>query len=137
MCIHVSLDPLVVPQNPGNKRTLFVCIRHDSYATSITRRKHNLALSLKFTTKTCVEFPKFNRLYDLLWYMRQNTFSYNLPIRNTRLQRPNRFSHAIPRTQNQEYIKAGPQSIPVTIKANFTHTEKQKTNKDKNSADAQ
>ena len=56
--------------------------------------------------------------------MRQNTFSYGLPIKNTHLQRSNRSSHAIPRTQNQKYIQAGPQSGPVTIKGTLSKTQR-------------
>ena len=70
--------------------------------------------------KTFGEFPKFNWLYDLLRYVQQNTLSYDLPIKNTYLQRSNRFIRANPQTQNPKYIKAGPQSSPVTIRVKFT-----------------
>ena len=36
--------------------------------------QHDLALSLTLTTKTFVEFPKFNWSYDLLRYMPRNSF---------------------------------------------------------------
>ena len=74
---------------------------------------HDLALSLKFTTKAFVEFAKFNWSYDLLRYMLQDA-SYGLPFKNTHLQISNRFSHALPRVHNGKGIKAGPQSGPVT-----------------------
>ena len=57
-------------------------------------KHHDLTLSLKFTTETFVDFPKFNWSYDLLCYMLQNT-SYGLPIKNTHLQISNQFSLAL------------------------------------------
>ena len=75
--MRVSLDPLVVPQNPGDKRTLFVRIRHNNYTTpTCTTRceQHKLVLSLKLITKTFIEFPKFNWSYYLLRYMLQTLF---------------------------------------------------------------
>ena len=57
VCMLASLDPLVVPQPPGDKRTLFVGTRHDNYTIpTIRRERHNLALSLKLTKKAFVEF---------------------------------------------------------------------------------
>ena len=50
--------------------------------------QHDLTLSLKFTTETFVDFPKFHRSYDLLHYMLQNTFHtvYQLKIHTYRYQ---------------------------------------------------
>ena len=65
------------PQNPGDKRTLFVRIRHNNYTTpTCTTRceQHKLVLSLKLITKTFIEFPKFNWSYYLLRYVLQSLF---------------------------------------------------------------
>ena len=81
--------------------------------------QHDLALSLKSTTKSFIEFPNFN--WSILSYV--TSFSYDLPIKNTHLQTSDRFSHALSRAQNQMYIKAGPQSSPVMIKATLSKTQ--------------
>ena len=78
-CVHACMSgPFgCTPQNPGDKRTLFVRIRHNNYTTPTCTtqcEQHNLALSLKFITKTFIEFPKFNWSYYLLRYMLQTLF---------------------------------------------------------------
>ena len=78
-CVHACMSgPFgCTPQNPGGKRTLFVRIRHNNYTTPTCTtqcEQHNLALSLKFITKTFIEFPKFNWSYYLLRYVLQSLF---------------------------------------------------------------
>ena len=128
--MRVSLDLLVVPQNPGDKRTLFVRIRqkqlHDTDNTTCTTQceQHDLALLLTFTTKIFVEFPNFSCSYDLLRYMLQNTFHTVYQSKNTHLQISNRFNHALPWAQHQKYVRAGPQGGPVIIKATLSKTRR-------------
>ena len=81
VCVHVSKSgPLGCTPKPQRQvdtvRTYTTQQLHDTDNTTCTTQfeQLDLALSLKFTTRTFVEFPKFNWSYDLLCYMLQNTF---------------------------------------------------------------
>ena len=126
--MRVSLDLLVVPQNPGDKRALFVGIRqkqlHETDNTTCTTQceQHDLALLLKFTTKIFVEFPNFNDSHDLLRYMLQNTFHtvYQSKIHTYRYQTNSITPYR--GHKNEKYIKADPKSGPAITKVTLSKT---------------
>ena len=90
--MRVSLGPLVVPRNLGDKWTPFVRVRHNSYTTpTMPPVQHSVGNTIsrsltKIYYEDLVEFLKFNWFYNLLYNMRQNTLPYDFPIKNTHLQ---------------------------------------------------